>query len=128
MRVGTRREFTGRYKKWCAVKRAYSEDVERNIMSSTTKELMIGVLKSGLSAIPVAGGALNEVLFEIRGRIAQQRLNDFTNSFIDSIRDLGIYIDKEKITSENFNDIYFLSLSVLLKQTANINSKYSKTS
>ncbi|TWH58138.1 hypothetical protein DesLBE_2444 [Desulfitobacterium sp. LBE] len=51
-------------------------------MDNNKRELLIGVLKSGIAAIPHVGEALNEVLFEIRGRIAQKRLNDFTNSLL----------------------------------------------
>lgn len=69
-------------------------------MNNIKKWLLFGVLKSGISAIPYAGGFLNEFLFEIRSRIAQQRLNDFTNSLVKSIKDLGINIDENIITSE----------------------------
>lgn len=37
-------------------------------MYSTAKEVLVGILKSGFSAVPYVGGALNELLFEIRGR------------------------------------------------------------
>lgn len=89
-------------------------------MDNNKKELLIGVLKSGIAAIPHVGGALNEVLFEIRGRIAQKRLNDFTNSFIESIRNLGIDIDGQIITSEDFNDIYFS----IVKRVVETNCKH----
>lgn len=92
-------------------------------MDNTKKELLIGVLKSGISAIPYAGGALTEILFEIRSRIAQQRLNDFTNSFIESIEDLGINIDENIITSEEFNDIYYS----IIKRVVETNCKHKLT-
>jgi len=75
-------------------------------MHSTSKEVLVSALKSGFSAVPFIGGALNEFLFEIRGRIAQQRLNNFTDSFIKSLCELGVIVDEERITSESFNDIY----------------------
>lgn len=35
-------------------------------------ESLIGLTKAGISMIPIAGGAINEALFEIRGGIAQR--------------------------------------------------------
>jgi hypothetical protein len=76
-------------------------------MSSESKEVLVGIFKSGLAAIPYAGGFLNEICFDIRGRIAQKRVNDFANSFIEYIKGLGLNIDENVISSEMFNDIYF---------------------
>lgn len=83
-------------------------------MNDKSKEALVGVLKSGLAAIPYVGGLFNELCFDIRGRIVQKRVNDFTNSFIEYIKDLELNIDESIITSEIFNDVY---ISILKRVT-----------
>ncbi|BCZ46980.1 hypothetical protein psyc5s11_30470 [Clostridium gelidum] len=84
-------------------------------MDNKSKELLVGLLKAGISDIPLVGGLLNEVCFEIRGRIAQKRVNDFTNSFIAYISELGLNIDENVMTSEEFNDIYISILKHVIE-------------
>lgn len=75
-------------------------------MNNNAKEILTGLAKGSLSLIPCAGGYLNEIFFDIRGRIVQDRINNFVNSFIEHLKKLGITIDEEVLTSENFNDMY----------------------
>lgn len=75
-------------------------------MNYKLKEVLIGITKAGFSALPYAGGALNEALFEVRGRIAQKRINDFVESLLAHINNLGFTLDEDTIISEEFNDIY----------------------
>lgn len=75
-------------------------------MDYKSKEVLIGMVKAGISALPYAGGALNEALFEVRGRIAQKRINNFVESFLIYLNGLGLLLDEEVITSEDFNEIY----------------------
>lgn len=75
-------------------------------MNYKLKEVLIGITKAGISSLPYAGGALNEALFEVRGRIAQKRINDFVESFLVYLNNLGFTLDEDTIISEEFNDIY----------------------
>jgi hypothetical protein len=84
-------------------------------MENKSKEILVGLLKAGISNVPYVGGLLNEALFEIRGRIAQKRVNEFTNSFISYIQELGVSINESVITSEEFNDIYILILKHVIE-------------
>lgn len=71
------------------------------------QEILIGVIKGGISAIPIAGGLLNEAIFEIRGRIKQKRFNDFVETLTQRIQRLeeGL-IDEDLVKSEEFGDIF----------------------
>jgi len=89
-------------------------------MNNKTKELLVGVAKSTFSAIPFVGGAFNEICFDIRSRIVQQRLNNFTNSFLEYIKELGIQVDEVTIRTETFNDLYIS----ILKRVTEINCKH----
>ncbi|WP_328800452.1 hypothetical protein T3H97_17980 [Paenibacillus sp. LX16] len=76
-------------------------------MNNKLKHVLIGMAKGSISAaFPCIGGALNEALFEVRGRIAQHRINNFVESFLIQLNDLGIIVDEKIISSEDFNDIY----------------------
>ncbi|MGI5858750.1 MAG: hypothetical protein ACOX8P_05435 [Tepidanaerobacteraceae bacterium] len=75
-------------------------------MEKKSEEYLIGMVKAGFSAIPFIGGLFNEFCFDIRGRIAQRRINDFTNSFLAYIDSLGIKIDENILISESFNDMF----------------------
>jgi hypothetical protein len=70
------------------------------------RELGISLIKGAIGAIPFAGTAINEVLFEQRSRLKQQRLNDF---FSDVAGDVGqlkqTAIDQRFIRSEEFSDL-----------------------
>ncbi|MDY8025807.1 MULTISPECIES: hypothetical protein [Paenibacillus] len=75
-------------------------------MEDKLKQSLIGLTKSSISVVPYVGNLLNEMCFEIRGRIAQNRVNNFVNSFVSYVRDLGLLISEDTISSEAFNDIY----------------------
>jgi hypothetical protein len=71
------------------------------------KEVGISVVKGLIGAVPYAGTALNEVLFESRGRIKQKRINTFIehlSSYMSSFNEKDI--DFEHIKSEEFGDIF----------------------
>jgi hypothetical protein len=46
-------------------------------VKNTKQEIAIGTLRGAIAAIPFAGGALNEAIFDIRSRIKQARINAF---------------------------------------------------
>lgn len=75
-------------------------------MDNKVKAILEGTAKGAISAIPWVGGAVNEILFDIRGRIAQNRINNFVNRFIEYANEVGTNLDEDIITSESFNDMY----------------------
>lgn len=74
-------------------------------MKDTKKEILISLIKSGLSAIPYAGGVLNEILFDGRSRLEQGRLNKFIEHLKDLFETDGERIDFEKMKSDDFSDL-----------------------
>lgn len=80
--------------------------VEKHQMNDKLKQVMIGIAKGSIAALPYLGGVFNEALFEVRGRIAQNRINNFVESFLGHLHELGITLNEEVIHSEDFNDIY----------------------
>lgn len=61
--------------------------------------------KSAFSAIPFAGGALNEIVFDYRSRLKQNRLNSFVellSAFFTGHPD----IDPELLKTEEFSDLF----------------------
>lgn len=71
------------------------------------KETGKSVLKGCFGTIPVVGAALDEVAFEYRGRVYQNRLNRFIEALADymgSVR--GEDIDYSRLKSEEFGDIF----------------------
>lgn len=71
------------------------------------KEVGISVVKGLIGAVPYAGTALNEVLFESRGRVKQQRINTFIEQFSSYMSSFNKKdIDFEHIKSEEFGDIF----------------------
>jgi len=83
-------------------------------MNTTQKESLVGLAKSINSAVPGVGGLLNEVLFDIRGRIAQKRINDFVESFITYLEASEISVTDGMLQSEDFNDLF---ISVIKRVT-----------
>lgn len=88
-------------------------------MDEKIKETLVGVSKAVLSNIPIAGALLNEVIFDIRGRIVQKRINSFVESFLIYVNEQGISFEDSLVTSETFNDV-FISI---LKRVADTNSE-----
>lgn len=71
------------------------------------KEVGISVVKGLLGAVPFAGTALNEALFEARGRIKQRRINTFIEELSSYMASLNKNdINFEAIQSEEFSDIF----------------------
>jgi hypothetical protein len=90
-------------------------------MNNKLKQVLIGVAKSSIAAaFPYLGGVLNEALFEVRGRIAQDRINQFVENFLAHLNDLGVTLDEEIISSEDFNDIY----AAIIKRVVDTKNEY----
>ncbi|OCT14530.1 hypothetical protein A8709_26440 [Paenibacillus pectinilyticus] len=87
-------------------------------MHDKIKESLIGILKASLSNVPYAGGLLNELIFDIRGRIVQKRINNFVESFLNYILDHGINLEESAFTSETFNDLYISILKRVIDITS----------
>ena len=71
------------------------------------EELAISFTKSLLGAVPYIGSGLNEVIFEYRSRVKQERINRFVNelsNFFESINPQDI--DLENIKKDEFGDIF----------------------
>ncbi|MBS1778022.1 MAG: hypothetical protein JST70_01775 [Bacteroidetes bacterium] len=74
---------------------------------SEMKELGTGIIKAAIGAVPVGGSLLNELIFEVRGRVKQSRYN----SFVDA---LGQYMNSqfqvplsiEQIEEEQIGDFF----------------------
>lgn len=82
-----------------------------NIKIQDLKQYGESIVKSVMGAVPIVGGLLNEVFFDLWSRIKQERINIF-------FEELTIYVnsspqtkfDFKYIKSENFTDLF---LSVL---------------
>ncbi|WP_197253964.1 hypothetical protein [Paenibacillus dendritiformis] len=72
-------------------------------MNDELKEVIIGITKAAVSELP-CGGIINELL-EIRGNIAQRRINNFIERFLDYLQGVGLTLNKDILTSEDFNDM-----------------------
>ena len=80
-------------------------------MEEKSKKILIQITESTakglIGAIPFAGTALNEALFDGRSRIKQERFNNFINIFSEYMKDVNeSEIDFEYIKSEDFGDIF----------------------
>lgn len=82
------------------------------------KEGGISTLKGLIGAIPFAGTALNEAIFEARGRIKQNRVNKFIKEFSEF---LGQFSEEEmnleQIGKEEFGD-FFEELIIKVAKTS----------
>jgi hypothetical protein len=74
-------------------------------MEKYSKEIDVAVLRSIFGAIPVVGGALNEVIFDIRGRVKQERLNRFIELLAEFFTNRSDF-DAETLKSEDFGDLF----------------------
>lgn len=64
-------------------------------------------LKILIQSLPYVGTPLNEILFEHRGRIKQDRINKFVQNLKDYLETInGELINGEYINSEEFGDIF----------------------
>lgn len=72
---------------------------------SLAREVAVGALK-GLASVFPFGGALNEVLFDIRGRVRQERFNAFVVGLGERVAQLeGAKVDFDYLRSEEFVDV-----------------------
>lgn len=72
---------------------------------SEKKEAAVSFTKSLFSAIPYVGGVLNEVVFDYRSRIKQERLNSFTELLTEFFIN-NPDIDLENLKTEDFSDLF----------------------
>jgi hypothetical protein len=71
------------------------------------KEVGVSATKGLIGGIPYIGTALNEVVFELRGRVKQKRVNNFIielKKYMETIN--GEEINFNYIESEEFGDIF----------------------
>jgi len=81
-----------------------SESTNKKII---LREVGISATKGAIGAIPFVGTALNEAIFESRGRIKQERVNKFIKmlqEFMDTVSEEDI--DFEHLKSDEFSDIF----------------------
>lgn len=70
-------------------------------------EIGIALLKGSIGAIPFVGTAINEMLFEVRGRVKQNRINNFVKAFADFIQKFDSNkLKLEQIKDEDFGDFF----------------------
>ena len=87
-------------------------------MKESNKEILVSTAKSIFGAVPYAGTALNEVIFEHRTRIKQKRLNNFIeilSQYFKQHQDVNF----DNIRTEHFGDIF----EAILKRVVQTNSK-----
>jgi hypothetical protein len=69
-------------------------------------EYGLSVLKGIISAVPVVGGALNEILFAARSRLKQDRLNRFFQAVAEDVKALQEQtINRDFLASDEFSDL-----------------------
>src|SRR5260221_9293311 len=70
------------------------------------KESSIGIIKGAIGAIPFVGTAINEIAFDIHGRIQQNRVNEFVKELSVQFKSLSEQkIDANYLQSEDFYDL-----------------------
>tara|TARA_R110002072_G_scaffold7473_10_gene40187 strand:- start:2863 stop:3660 length:798 start_codon:yes stop_codon:yes gene_type:complete len=83
-------------------------------ISKTATKVLFGI-------IPYIGDALDEVVFEHRSRIKQNRINQFVESFKEFYKSLNIkQVKIDDIKSEEFGDVF----EAILRSVANNRSKH----
>jgi len=70
-----------------------------------SKEIMTSIAKSLFSAIPYAGTALTELIFDYNGRVKQNRLNKFVEILSEGFAE-NSDINIDNIKTEHFNDLF----------------------
>ncbi|WCC46232.1 hypothetical protein [Tenacibaculum finnmarkense] len=85
------------------------------------REITETTLRGLIGVIPYAGTLLNEVVFEHRSRIKQNRIEKFILSFSDYLKNFSkLDVDIEHIKSEEFSDIFE---NLILKVSKNRSEK-----
>ena len=88
-------------------------------MSKKEIAIQVGIstLRGAIGAIPFVGTAINEFAFEARGRIKQERVNQFIYSFAEHISQFKeSEISIEQIKNEDFGD-FFEELLIKVSRT-----------
>lgn len=70
-----------------------------------TKETAVSTVKSLFSIVPFAGGALNEIFFDYRSRVKQNRINNFTELLSEFFIN-NPQIAPETLKTEEFSDLF----------------------
>ncbi|MBI9056106.1 MAG: hypothetical protein JEY96_19955 [Bacteroidales bacterium] len=85
------------------------------------KQIINSTIKSLIGALPSAGTALNEVIFEYRSQVKQKRINKFIDLLKEYFEEIDeTKIDFEHLKSEDFGDIFE---SILKRVTLNNSDK-----
>jgi len=87
---------------------------------SLLKESTVGVIKGSIGAIPYAGTLLNEILFDIRSRVKQQRTINFLNKYSESLEKLDAEAKlKNKSENVDFTDFFEFILKIIANNRFN---------
>lgn len=70
-----------------------------------SKEADVAMLRSIFGAVPIVGGLLNEVIFDIRGRVKQERLNAFVDLLTEYFKDKSGF-DMSQLDKEDLGDLF----------------------
>ncbi len=82
------------------------------------KQFAVGITKAAIGAIPVAGGLLNQLVFDIRGKVKQARYNSFTAELADYINShYDVQLDIAQIEQEQIGD-FFESVVIQVVKTS----------
>ena len=90
-------------------------------LDKKNKEVLKTAAKGIFGAIPYVGNLLDEVIFEHRSRIKQERLNKFIeklNSYFEANLDDKYNIDSDSLNTEGFSDIFERILYSVSKTSA----------
>lgn len=88
-------------------------------MTSKKKEIGISTIKSLFGIIPYAGNVLDEIFFEHRSRIKQDRLNKFIELLANYFEEKTPNFKLENLKTEEFSDV----LESVLKKVMETSSK-----
>lgn len=75
--------------------------------------------KSTLEQIPIVGRIMSDSLFEYRGKLKQNRINEFVEILKDPLQNANPQIEIDAIKSEDFSDLF----ENVLKHTSQTRSK-----
>lgn len=88
----------------CNDKKMNNEKLSKKVI---LREVGISATKGAIGAIPFVGTALNEAIFESRGRIKQERVNKFIEMLQDFMRTVSEEsINFQHLKSDEFSDIF----------------------
>ena len=71
------------------------------------KETGTSVLKSAIGAVPYVGTVLNEIIFETRNRLKQNRINSFIENFSKYLSEFNeMDVDIAQVKGDEFSDLF----------------------